>query len=93
MSVQPLTYTLEISRPNTFVLTQSEDTKKMLRRLIWLYVSKPFHITPALARALATMKSTKQNLDSRCRALIITWSHCLVSSEQTAPLYFLCRFI
>ena len=48
-------YTLDISRPNTFVLTQSEDTRKMLRRLIWLYVSKPFHITPALAGTHATM--------------------------------------
>jgi hypothetical protein len=40
-----------MSRPKILVRIQSRLTRKMFLKLIWLYVSKPFHISPAHAAA------------------------------------------
>lgn len=39
--------TREMSRPNSFVRSQSVNTRQRLRKLIWLYVSNDFHTRPA----------------------------------------------
>ena len=69
-------HTLEISRPKSFVLTQSEPTRKIFRRLIWLYVSKPFHITPVIQsryRQLA-IRSLMTSISSAAASSQITYT-------------------